>query len=208
MRNNDDFGGVVIGTTVIDNDINSDSTKNGKKKINESTSNTNNTSSSLSNTLKKKSNQDNDNSKEGQKAKIDIKYAFGNTITVSDSVLTYQAASTSDKESNDRLLYRIGKQICVLDPENGNQQFFFGRNYNVTNVLHFSISANQKFVCMCETIRVEGKDDILSTVSTAQLSVYSLTSFNKVKTLVYPCHSDFISSTFCGDPKYIAALTG
>jgi hypothetical protein len=137
------------------------------------------------------------------KAKIKIKRAFGGTRTSHQSIQSFAAVTAGDRESVDRLVYRVGKQICVVDPENDNQQFFSGRHRSVSNVLHFSISHNQRHICMCEVVNQEG----LVTDATAQLSVYSLSNFTRLKTLSHPSKANFISSTFCGDPKYIAALT-
>jgi hypothetical protein len=137
------------------------------------------------------------------KAKMKIKRAFGGTRTSHQSIQSYAAVTAGDRESVDRLVYRVGKQICVVDPENDNQQFFSGRHRSVSNVLHFSISHNQRHICMCEVINQEN----VITDATAQLSVYSLSNFTRLKTLSHPSKANFISSTFCGDPKYIAALT-
>ena len=137
------------------------------------------------------------------KAKIKIKHVFGGTRTTYQSIQSFTATTAGDRENVDRLVYRVGKQICVVDPENGNQQFFSGRHRSVSNVLHFSISPNQKHICMSEVVN----QDSLSADMMAQLSVYSLTNFTRVKTLSHPCRANFVSSTFCGDPKYIAALT-
>lgn len=137
------------------------------------------------------------------KAKIKIKHAFGGTRTLHQSIQSFAAVTAGDRVSVDRLVYRIGKQICVVDPENDNQQFFSGRHRSVSNVLHFSISYNQRHICMCEVINQES----LIADATAQLSVYSLSSFTRLKSLSHPSKANFISSTFCGDPKYIAALT-
>lgn len=137
------------------------------------------------------------------KAKIKIKHVFGGTRTTYQSFQSFTATTAGDRESVDRLVYRVGKQICVVDPENGTQQFFSGRHRSVSNVLHFSISPNQKHICMSEVVN----QDSLSTDMAAQLSVYSLTNFTRVKTLSHSCQANFVSSTFCGDPKYIAALT-
>ena len=137
------------------------------------------------------------------KAKIKIKHVFGGTRTTYQSIQSFTATTVGDRENVDRLVYRVGKQICVVDPENGSQQFFSGRQRSVSNVLHFSISPNQKHICMSEVVN----QDSLSADVTAQLSVYSLTNFTRVKTLSHPCQANFVLSTFCGDPKYIAALT-
>jgi hypothetical protein len=184
---NREFGGAVEGTSV-----GLPPKTDTRKKVSEGSP------------VKKRSSVDDDKNN-GSLAKIDLKYAFGSSVTNFDSVLTYGVATGGDKESNDRLVYRVGKQICVLDPENGNQQFFTGRSRNVTNVLHFAISPNQKYICMCESLRQDGKDD-MGVLGTAQLSVYSLLNFTKLKTLAHPSHSEFVSVSFCGDPRYIAAL--
>lgn len=137
------------------------------------------------------------------KAKIKIKRAFGGTRTLHQSIQSFTAVTAGDRESVDRLVYRVGKQICVVDPENDNQQFFSGRHRSLSNVLHFSISHNQRHICMCEVINQESA----ITDATAQLSVYSLSNYTRLKTLSHPSKANFISSTFCGNPKYIAALT-
>ena len=141
------------------------------------------------------------------RATADIKYAFGCSATPFDSIQSFAAGRGGDKESVDRLVYRVGKQICTYDPENGSQNFFSGRHQSVTNVLHFSISLNQKYICMCELLSQDNNDDI-SANTVAQLSVYSLVTLARLKTLSHACKAEFVSSSFCGDPKYIAALTG
>ena len=194
------FGGIVEGTTVgVQREVTLDSSYNDKKKLSDGAAN--------APAKKKVIQQEETKVVDNMKAKIDLKYAFGSSGTSFDGVLTYAAVHGGDKESSDRLIYRVGKQICVLDPENGNQLFFSGRSRNVTNVLHFSISPNQKCICMCESTREEGALDV-SNNGIAQLSVYSLVSFTKLKTLYHPSQSEFISASFCGDPKYVTALTG
>ena len=204
-----DFGGSVEGAITLEphNEASSDPiqpvSKNGRKKTLEAVTNS---------ATKKKIIPDEIRIDDTIKAKIDLRYAFGCSGTSFDSVLLYAALSNGEKESSDRLVYRVGKHVCVLDPESGNQQFFSGRSGSISNVLHFSISQNQKCICMCESTRIDdiiiGAESIVSHPLTAQLSVYSLITFCKLKTLSYPCQSEFISATFCGDQKYITALTG
>lgn len=141
------------------------------------------------------------------KATADIKYAFGCSATPFDSILSFAAGHGGDKESVDRLVYRVGKQICTYDPENGSQNFFSGRHRTVTNVLHFSISLNQKYICMCESLSQDNNDDNSANIVT-QLSVYSLVTLARLKTLSHSCKAEFVCASFCGDPKYISALTG
>ena len=204
-----DFGGIVEGTMTLEahHEVSSHSIQpgsiNGRKKTSETVGNL---------ATKKKVIAEEIVIVDTMKAKIDLRYAFGCSGTSHDSVLTFAAASNGDKDSCDRLVYRVGKYVCVLDPENGNQQFFTGRSGSVSNVIHFSISPNQKCICMCESTRGDdfmmGATSNASNPATAQLSVYSLVTFCKLKTLSYPCQSEFVTASFCGDPKYITAMTG
>lgn len=198
-----DFGGTIEGALIESQsevylDSANASSKSGKRKGGDSLSGS---------VQRKKGANEHANLTDVIKAKINIKYAFGSSVTPFDSVLSYATAIGGDKESVDRIVYRVGKQVCVLDPENGNQQFFTGRHRSVSNVQHFSISPNQKYICMCESTRQDGKDDLVVTV-TAQLSVYSLGNFTRLKTLSHPSKAEFVCASFCGDPKYITALTG
>jgi hypothetical protein len=59
---------------------------------------------------------------------------------------------------------------------------------------------------MCESIQQDHRDDHGGGI--AQLSIYSLHQMTKLKTLSFPCGADFICSTFCSDPKLVAALSG
>ena len=141
------------------------------------------------------------------KATISLKYAFGSSsASMNDGLATFAVNTAADKERNDRLIYRVGKQVCLLDPETGAQQFFTGRSRSVNSILHFVVSPNQRHVSMCESMPNELREDHGG--GSAQLSIYSLRDMNKVKTLSFPCGADFICSTFCTDPKMIAALSG
>jgi predicted mannosyl-3-phosphoglycerate phosphatase (HAD superfamily) len=42
----------------------------------------------------------------------------------------------------------------------------------------------------------------------AQVSVYSLSNYHKMKTLTYSANDDFVQVQFCGDPKFLACMTG
>lgn len=148
------------------------------------------------------------------KATIALKYAFGgSSATMNDGLATFALASSADKERNDRLLYRVGRQVVVVDPETGAQQFFVGRGRAVTAVLHFAVAPNQRHVAMCESLSADatsptGNGHAGNGTGTAQLSVYSLHQMTKLKTLSHPCVADFVCSTFCTDQKQVAALTG
>ena len=132
--------------------------------------------------------------------KFEVKHAFGCQVPKVDAVLSF-ASTTGDKEYSDRLVYKVGKQVCIFNPETQKQEFF-DRSRNVTDVLHFCVSTNNRFISMCETTRNEKLNEISSHVS-----IYSLSSLNRLKTLTHSISRPYICSTFCGDPKYIAALS-
>jgi hypothetical protein len=87
-------------------------------------------------------------------AALTIKHAFGSQPTIVDSICSYgvHANVSGDKENADRVLFRVGKQVCVLTTDSSNpttsgqpqviqsQQYFDGRNRRVKNVLHFTVS--------------------------------------------------------------------
>lgn len=132
--------------------------------------------------------------------KFEVKHAFGCQVPKLDAVQSFSAQS-GDKEYSDRLVYKVGKQACVFNPETGKQEFF-DRPKQFTDVLHFCISSNNRFISMCETTRNDKTNEITSSVS-----VYSLSTLNKLKTLTHAVSRPYICSTFCGDPKLLAALS-
>lgn len=141
------------------------------------------------------------NREENIGAKVLPRHAFGSTALPLDGIQGFSAPN-GDKESNDRLIYRVGRQLCVFDPENGRQQFLNGRSKAVLDVLHFSISHNARFLCVCETIRANRSDP-----GHNQASIYSLASFNRQKTLIHSSAVEFYCSAFCGDSKYLVTLS-
>ncbi|RYG67045.1 hypothetical protein EON64_08320 [archaeon] len=131
-----------------------------------------------------------------------VKSAFGCQPTRIDPLVAF-SASSGNKDYSDRLLHKVGKQLSVFDPETGSQEFFENRSRNVIDVTHFSTSANQRFVAMCEAIR----HDKASSDAGSQVSVYSLSTFNRLKTLHHSLPRPYVCATFCGDPKLVAALS-
>jgi WD40 repeat protein len=132
--------------------------------------------------------------------KFEVKHAFGCQVPKLDAVLSF-SASSGDKEYSDRLVFKVGKQACIFNPETTKQEFF-DRSKNVTDVLHFAISSNNRFISMCEMTKNEKTNELSSHVS-----VYSLSTLNKLKTLTHAVSRPYICSAFCGDPKLLAALT-
>ena len=135
--------------------------------------------------------------------KFDIKHTFGcNHVQKSfaDPVQSF-AMTVGDKDYSDRLVYKVGKHLTVFNPET-NEQSFFDRPKAVTDVLHFSISPNSRFVSVCEVSRNEKLNEVSSHVS-----VYFLVKFNRLKTLSYTLPKPFVCSTFCAEGKMVAALS-
>jgi len=134
--------------------------------------------------------------------KCSVKHGFGSHISPIDGLLSFGISSAGNKDVSDRLVYKIGKQVSIYDPESGTQAFFEKRAKNVTDVIHFSINQNQKYISVCEILK---HDKFIETSS--HIAVYSLTTLSRVKVLTHNVLRPFSCSTFCGDPKLIAGLT-
>ena len=158
-------------------------------------------SSKSSNKKNKQSRGDDSKSSDAVGAKVMLKHGFGSTALQVDGIQSFSTI-LGEKEVNDRIMYRVGRHICVYDPESGRQQFFTGRPCGVTNALHFSISPNSRYVSICESTRTEKSDS-----GHAQATIYSLTTFSRQKVLTHQSPADFICSSFCGDVKFLVTLT-
>lgn len=155
---------------------------------------------------KKRKNPSNTSKRRGEEkspevmAKLAVKYAFGCTPVPLDGVQTF-APLSGDRDVNDRIVTRIGKQIVVYDPDTGRQSFFIGRLRSTVNAIHFSISSNNRYIAICESVRHERSDH-----GYAQCSVYSITTLARQKTVTQNSSGEFISCCFSGDSKYLATL--
>jgi hypothetical protein len=109
------------------------------------------------------------------------------------------AESSTDKDLSDKLVYRIGTKICVADTNN-NSQKFFNTQREVTRQIHFSIDNNLKYISICESIRTLPEDP-----GHAQISIYSLLTFERVKHLTHPCSVEFAMSMFCNDQRQLVS---
>jgi hypothetical protein len=153
--------------------------------------------------------------------KFTVKHAFGSHSTKLDPLQSF-AALSGNKDYADRLIHKIGRQVCIYDPETNTQEFFDSRPKNVIDVLHYTMSANGRFIAMCESIKHEkvignttgshsntdpSSSTVPSSANVSQVSVYSLSTLNRLKTMHYSLPKPFICSTFCGDPKLLAALS-
>lgn len=85
---------------------------------------------------------------------LNVKHAFGSTALPLDGVQSFYS-SVGDKDANDRVVFRVGKQLCIYNGEGTEQRLLTDRGCNVTNVNHFSLSANGRFVSVCEAMRKE-----------------------------------------------------
>lgn len=140
----------------------------------------------------------------GPAFRLSIEHAYGSSAPKIDPLLSFSALS-GNKDFSDRLLYKIGRRLCVYDPETQSQEFFNVRPKNVVDILHYTISPNGRYISMCESIRHEkATNDAAS-----QVSVYLMSTYNHLNTCHYALPRPFVCSTFCGDRdcKQIAALS-
>ena len=134
-------------------------------------------------------------------ATLEMNQAYGSNSLPIDGIICYSPTNI-EKESLGNVIYRIGKYIVIYNNDT-NSQHFLNRPKNVIDVLHIAISPNGRHLSVCETIR-----ENIDSEGHAQLSVYNLNTYNLITTLTYQCHSEFVSSSFTGDGKHLAAYTG
>lgn len=136
-------------------------------------------------------------------AKLALRHTFGCNPVATDSILSYNSL-TGDKDINDRLVFKVGKQLCVYDPDTSKQHYLNGRPKNVTNILHYTISLSCRHLSVCESVRRTKTGP-----GHAQASIYTLstfTPFTRQKTITHNCTGDFICSAFTGDSKFLVTL--
>mmetsp|Transcript_15032 Transcript_15032/g.16277 ORF Transcript_15032/g.16277 Transcript_15032/m.16277 type:complete len:1892 (-) Transcript_15032:105-5780(-) len=136
--------------------------------------------------------------------KFTVKHAFGSHATKLDPLQSF-AALSGNRDYSDRLIHKVGKQLCIYDPETNSQEFFDSRLKNVVDVLHYTMSPNGRFIAMCESVKHDRGAS--NSESTSQVSVYSLSTLNRLKTCHYSLPKPFVVCVFCGDPKLLAALS-
>lgn len=161
--------------------------------------NNNNNSSSGGNKQRKQHEEDNKNI-DTILAKISLRHTFGCNPSNLDCLLSYNSMS-GDKDINDRLVFRVGKQVCIFDPETYKQSFLTGRLKIVTSILHCSISLSARHISVCESVRLEKNGP-----GHAQASIFNLTTFARQKTITHTTNGEFICSSFTGDGKYLVTL--
>lgn len=152
--------------------------------------------------------------------KLTTKHVFGCSTTAIDGIQSFPS-SQGDRDINDRLLYKVGRKLCIYDYETS-QQKVIGSELAATtvadvvtkpakNVLHFSVSKNHRYVCVCESTRLEQNDSC-----DAQASIYSLSTLARTRTLINSnsgtanltpeVSGEYVCSAFCGDNKNLALL--
>ena len=135
------------------------------------------------------------------KTQLTIKHSFGSSIIPNDGLQVYNSGR-NERDLRDRLMYKVGRQLCILEPESNEEKFIVDRRKDVTDVLHFTISDNKKHLSVCESLKNNGDD-----IPKGRVTIYSLNTLQVVKHLNGPNDEEFIVSMFCGDPKMIAAYT-
>jgi hypothetical protein len=136
-------------------------------------------------------------------AKLALRHTFGCNPVATDSIQSYNSL-TGDKDINDRLVFKVGKQLCVYDPDSTRQHYLIGRAKNVTNILHYTVSPSCRHLSVCESVRRTKTGP-----GHAQASIYTLstfTPFTRQKTITHNCAGEFICSAFTGDSKYLVTL--
>jgi len=118
---------------------------------------------------------------------VAVKYAFGCCPTKNDSLLSFSEGTGSsvvqgkkkggkekakEREYSDRLVYKVGKKVCVFDPETASQDFFTVNPYPtnkrggdtanneekqasviVYDIVHFTMCSNSRYLSVCEVAR-------------------------------------------------------
>jgi len=154
-----------------------------------------------------------DEGKQAQQEGINLSvtpvHCFGSHAAPIDGIQSFHIGNhhgrpmtADEKDASERVLYRAGRRICVYDPHTDTQQWFSGRASNVTNIMHFSIDLWNKYICLCESIRLDRNE----TNVIAQASVFSASKLGRVKTLSTSATGEYICSAFTDNNKYLSLL--
>ncbi len=165
---NSSFGGSITGTVV---DIKSDDNDKSKNKKNQTLKSEVGTSVKASSSIRRRTSMlgKTESSKNNEiGAKVMLRHGFGSTALSVDGIQSFSTL-LGDKDVNDRVIYKIGCNVSIHDPETGRQQYVSGRPKDVIDVLHFSVSDNNRYISICETTR-NAKDRISNGNGNAQAS--------------------------------------
>ena len=132
----------------------------------------------------------------------DLVHGFGCTPCANDAVQSYQAPKTFLKDENtDRVVFKMGKRVCIYDTSQDKAVFLASPPKSVTDIYHFHISFTGRYLSLCESCRHEKDGEVRP-----QLSVYSLSTLNRLNTCAYDSEGKFLCSSFCSDNKYVVVL--
>ena len=137
-----------------------------------------------------------------------LKHSGNSSLHV--GIQSYNDLKSTERDVNDRVLLRVGRKLCIMDPENGKQLFLNASpvdgHREIKNVLHFSFSRNMKFICVCESTRFDRAHQ-----HNAVASLYNINTLNRVKCIqnsyagsgasTSEASGEYIYSSFCGDGK-------
>ena len=133
---------------------------------------------------------------------LDLLHGFGCSPSSSNVVQSFQVPKTSLKDENtDRIVYKMGRRICIYDATLEKITFLASPQRAVVEIHHFHIAFSGRYVSLCESARHEKDGEIRP-----QLSVYSLSTLQRLNTCCYESEGKFICSSFCSDNKYVVVL--
>jgi len=130
---------------------------------------------------------------------LKFKQAFGVNGPIRDNVMFVRTPDDFSKEK-EVLMYPVGQKVAMYSPEDGKQTFLNGdkRNSNARSVLGLAQSPNKKFIAVCEKC---GPTD------GAQVSVFYISTCNRIRTMIFPSKGDFSSVVFSGDSKMLVTVS-
>eukprot|EP01037_Dinobryon_pediforme_P031634 gene31634-36226_t len=131
----------------------------------------------------------------GPAFKLTVQYAYGSAAPKIDPLQSFSSLAGS-KDFSDRLLYKIGRRLCVYDSEMQSQVTV--RPKNVVGILHFSTAATS--ACARPSAK---------TMRPVSPPARCPCTYNLLNTCHYPLAKPFVCSTFCGDRdcKQVAELS-
>jgi hypothetical protein len=193
------FGGVIPKQGVDSKNKSSNTTAAATSNLMQPTISSNNKSKQkdASNVISK-SKQLNEVAADVVGTKLMVRHAYGYGWQQNDEIISYQSTSREKETLSDRIIYRVGKQVCVVDPDgNTPQRFLTNISKHVNKILHISVSKNNRYLSVCEALDAQ---------THAQVSVYSVDRMSKSKTITKQSTGNFIQSSFLAESKYLVTL--
>ena len=130
---------------------------------------------------------------------LTYKHSFGVTGPLRSNVLFVRSPDDFSKEK-EVLLYPVGQKVALYAAEENRLKYLNcdKRNANAVSILAIAESPNRKFIAVCE--KCGPKDG-------AQVSVYYISTCNRIRTMIYPSKGDFHSCCLSGDSKVRLTVT-